>query len=257
MFDCLLKKCDCDKLKNMEIILFSIAAFLSTLLGGLFSIRNKEKIHSIMGFTAGVLMGVVFFDIFPEIIELIRENNFEAKSVMLATAAGFLVFHILEKSILIHHSHEDEYADHKHPHVGVASAVALAGHSFLDGVAIGLGFQVNPTAGVLIGIAVIAHDFTDGMNTVNLMLTHKNDVKKARSFLLLTAIAPILGVASTFFFNLPESLLIIYLGFFAGFLLYIGASDILPEAHSKHSSFKTIGLTVLGMAMIFIITKII
>ncbi len=239
----------------MELILLSAATFLSTLFGGLFSIRNKEKLHRIMGFTAGVLMGVVFFDIFPEIIRLINENGFNTTHAMIAIACGFLVFHILEKTILIHHSHEDEYADHKHPHIGVASALALAGHSFMDGVGIGLGFQISQSVGLLIAIAVIAHDFTDGMNTIGLMLINKNAMKKAKWFLLLDAITPILGVVSTLFFHVPEGFLILYLGFFAGFLLYIGSSDILPEAHSKHSSFKTISLTIAGMALIFIITR--
>ena len=239
----------------MELILLSIATFLSTFFGGLFSIRNKERLHRVMGFTAGVVMGVVFFDILPEIISLIKENDFGTTGAMIALASGFLIFHILEKTILIHHSHEDEYADHKHPHVGIASALALAGHSFMDGVGIGLGFQVNPSVGLLIAVAVIAHDFTDGMNTIGLMLSHKNSVEKSRWFLLLDAFTPVLGVASTFLFHLPESFLILYLGFFAGFLLYIGASDILPEAHSKHSSFKTIGLTIAGMILIFIITR--
>ena len=46
-----------------------------------------------------------------------------------------------------------------------------------------------------------------------------------------------------------------YLGFFAGFLLYIGASDLLPEAHSKHSSIKVIALTLLGVIFIFVVTR--
>lgn len=238
----------------MELFFISIAAFFSTFLGGTFSIRNKEKLHSLMGFTAGVIMGVVFFEIFPEIISLIREFNFDTTWVMVALAAGFLVFHILEKTILIHHSHEEEYADHRHPHVGIASALALAGHSFMDGIGIGLGFQVAPSVGLIIAVAVIAHDFTDGMNTVGLMLSHKNSEEKSRLFLLLVSLAPVLGIISTFFFHLPTSFLILYLGFFSGFLLYIGASDILPEAHSKHSSFKTIGLTILGMTLIFILS---
>jgi ZIP family zinc transporter len=237
----------------MEMILLSIGTFFSTFLGGFFLIKNKDKLHRVLGFTAGVLMGVVFFDIFPEIIELINKNNFSITNVMIALILGFLIFHIFEKSILIHHSHEEEYADHKHPHIGIASAIALAGHSFMDGVGIGLGFQVNPTVGLL--IAVIAHDFTDGMNTVGLMLVNKNTVEKTRWFLLLDAFTPVLGAASTLLFRLPESFLVLYLGFFAGFLLYIGASDILPEAHSKHSSFKTIGLTIAGLVLIFIVTR--
>ena len=241
----------------MEIILLSIGTFLSTLLGGLFSIKNKERLHHIMGFTAGVLIGVVFFDIFPEIINLIKENNFDTTSVMIAIVIGFLSFHILEKTILINHSHEDEYAVHKHPHVGVASAFALIAHSFMDGMGIGLAFQVNTTAGLLVAMAVIAHDFTDGMNTVTLLLTNQNSEKKAKGFLFLDAVAPVLGAFSTFFFHVPELFLILYLGFFAGFLLYIGASDILPEAHSKDSSFRTIGLTIVGMALIFIVSRFI
>jgi ZIP family zinc transporter len=106
-----------------------------------------------------------------------------------------------------------------------------------------------------VAIAVIAHDFTDGMNTVTLMLTHKNTTEKARWFLFLDAITPVLGAFSTLFFKLPENFLVLYLGFFAGFLLYIGASDILPEAHSKNSSIKTIFLTLLGVILIFIITR--
>ena len=239
----------------MEAILLSVATFFSTSFGGLFSIKHKDKLHRIMGFTAGVLLGVVFFDIFPEIINLIKDNSFNPTGAMVALVLGFLLFHILEKTILIHHSHEDTYADHKHPHVGVFSALALAGHSFMDGVGIGLGFQVSPTVGVLVAIAVIAHDFTDGMNTVTLILTHKNTTEKARWFLLLDALTPVLGATSTLFFRLPESFLVLYLGFFAGFLLYIGASDILPEAHSKHSSIKTIFLTLAGIILIFIVTR--
>jgi ZIP family zinc transporter len=239
----------------MEAILLAIGTFFSTSFGGLFSIHHKDKLHKIMGFTAGVLIGVVFFDIFPEIINLIKENNYNPTGAMVALVLGFMLFHILEKSILIHHSHEDEYADHKHPHVGIASALALAGHSFMDGVGIGLGFQVNPAVGLLVAIAVIAHDFTDGMNTVTLLLTNKNSTQRARWFLFLDALTPVLGVISTLFFRLPESFLVLYLGFFAGFLLYLGASDILPEAHSKHSSIKIIGLTIAGLLLIFIITR--
>jgi len=208
-----------------------------------------------MGFTAGVLIGVVSFDIFPEIIDLIKNNNFNPIGAMIALVVGFMMFHIVEKLIVIHHAHEEDYADHKHPHVGILSALALTGHSFMDGVGIGLGFQVSPAVGLIVAIAVIAHDFTDGMNTVILMLTNKNTEKKAKMFLLLDALAPVVGVISTLFFRLPESFLVLYLGFFAGFLLYIGASDILPEAHRNQSSWKIIGLTITGTVFIFIVTR--
>jgi zinc transporter ZupT len=237
------------------LIFLSFLTFVSTFIGGLIGLRFKSKLHLILGFTAGVLLGVVAFDIFPEIHELVIVTGIDIRQAMIALVVGFLVFHIVEKWILIHHMHEDEYGDHKHPTVGVASALALTGHSFLDGVGIGLGFQISPAIGILVAIAVIAHDFSDGLNTVSLMLAHNNTDKKARLFLFFDALAPVLGAASTMLFHLSDTKLLWYLGFFAGFLLYIGASDILPEAHSKHSSVKTIALTVLGVLFIFVVTK--
>ena len=236
-------------------ILLALATFVSTGLGGLFCIREKNRLHLVMGFTAGVLLGVVSFDILPEIMKQVKESNVGATPVMIALVVGFLLFHIVEKLIVIHHAHEGDYADHFHPEVGVFSALALAAHSFMDGLGIGLGFQVSPSVGIFVAVAVIAHDFTDGMNTVALMLAHKNTLQRARWFLLLDALAPILGALSTLLYHLPDNVLGLYLGFFAGFLLYIGASDILPQAHSKHSSWKTVALTVAGTLFIFVVTR--
>jgi len=241
----------------MEAFIFSIASFISTYSGGLLAIKLKNKLHLIMGFVAGVLLGVVFFDIFPEIIQQIKIYNLEPTLVMVSLVFGFLLFHILEKTILIHHAHEGDYAKHLHPEVGVLSALALIGHSFLDGFGIGLGFQVNPAVGVLVAIAVISHDFTDGMNTITLMISHHNEVAKAKTFLFFDALAPVLGVLAASVFMVPAGFIVLYLGFFAGFLLYIGASDILPQAHSEKSSYELIGLTLIGVLFIFCVSRFI
>jgi zinc transporter ZupT len=238
-------------------IILSIGTFFSTLFGGLTGLKNRDQLHRLLGYTAGVLLGVVAFDLLPEIFKSIEAQHTSPTDAMIALVCGFLLFHIIEKSILIHHSNEHEYEVHHHPDVGIASAIALSGHSFLDGVGIGLGFQVGTSVGVAVAIAVIAHDFTDGLNTVNLMLMNKNRSSRAFKLLLVDATAPILGVISTFFFRLSAADLTLYLGLFAGFLLYIGASEILPQAHSKHSSFSTIWLTVAGALFMFIVTRFI
>jgi len=238
-------------------IILSTAAFFSTLGGGLFALKHQDRLHRVLGYTAGVLIGVIAFDILPEIFKTLQEQNMAATLPMVGLVMGFLTFHILEKSILLHHSNESEYVQHHHPHVGVVSALALSGHSFLDGVGIGLGFQVDSRVGIALAIAVIAHDFSDGLNTVSLMLVNKNERPRAIKLLLLDALAPVAGVVSTLLVHLPPRGLLLYLGFFAGFLLYIGASEILPEAHSKHSSYGTMALTVLGVVFMFIVTRFI
>ena len=170
--------------------------------------------------------------------------------------AGFLLFHIIEKSILISHRDEKQYGEHHHPHVGRVSALALAGHSMLDGLGIGLAFQTNTVVGVAVAIAVIAHSFSDGMNTVNLMLAHKNERKKAIRMLFIDAVAPLTGVLLSFLLRPSSGFTLLYLSFFAGFLLYIAASDILPEAHSKHSSYRTIALTIVGVVIMYFVTQL-
>jgi len=234
---------------------FILITFISTFLGGLFGLKHKDKMHLILGLTAGIILGVIAFDIFPEIIEMVGHLGISSTPPMIALVCGFLIFHMAEKFLLIHHSHEDEYGPHTHPTVGKFQALALAGHSFLDGVAIGLAFQVSGATGIIIAIAVIAHDFADGLNTVSMMLRHKNTNKQAIKFLFIDALAPVLGGVSTLFFSLSEKSLLMYLGFFAGFLLYIGVSDILPEAHSKNSSMKVVLMTIIGVLFIFTITR--
>ena len=237
-------------------IILSFFAFLSTLLGGFTALRLKDNLHRLLGYTAGIILGVIAFDLLPEIFRTLQQQKADPTGPMVALVIGFLAFHIVEKSILIHHSQEHEYQLHHHPQVGMASALALSAHSFLDGVGIGLGFQVSNTVGIAVAIAVLAHDFSDGLNTVGLMLANDNNRRSSILFLLLDAVAPVLGALSTLLFTIPDSGLLLYLGFFAGFLLYIGASEILPEAHSQHSSYVTIAMTLLGAATMFGITRL-
>lgn len=241
----------------MAQIFLSLLTFVSTLAGGLTAIKSQKHLHHILGFTAGVIIGVISFDILPEIFEIVHQHDFDATKPMVALVCGFLAFHIIEKLLLIHHAHEGEYGAHRHPQVGILSALALSGHSFLDGVGIGLGFQVNSSVGIAVAVAVIGHDFADGLNTVSLMLTNKNNQRRSLIMLLIDALAPVLGAASTLFFSLPDRYLVLYLGFFAGFLLYIGASDILPQAHEKDSSRITVLLTVTGVAFMYLVTRLV
>jgi ZIP family zinc transporter len=242
----------------MTGLLLSLATSGATIAGGLFALKFRGGMHFLLAFTAGVLLGVVSFDILPEIFGLAQKQGLDVTGAMIALVAGFLLFHSLEKFVLIHHGHEGDYVAHRHPSVGVLSALALVGHSFMDGVAIGLAFQISEAIGIPVAIAVIGHDFCDGVNTVSLMLVHRNTTFRSSAMLVLDAVAPVLGMASTLLFLVPPSMLIVYLGFFAGFLLYISASDILPEAHSQAGSttaISLIGVTCIGAAFMFIAAR--
>ena len=254
------------------VILISFATFVATLCGGLLALRFRDKLHLILGFSAGAVLGVAFFDLLPESLDL-GGKFFSGSTVTAIVALGFFVYLVLDRVVFLH-AHEEtqqrsdlysgeQTGNHDQDRGrtsavsptsprGILGAGSLSIHSFLDGVAIGLAFQVSVAIGAVVAVAVLAHDFSDGINTVNLVLKNDGHRKQAFRWLLVDAIAPVVGAASTLFFHLPEQGLSIVLALFTGFFLYIGASDLLPESYHAHPKFLTTVMTLAGAAVLFI-----
>ncbi|MGW1591353.1 ZIP family metal transporter [Streptomyces sp. NPDC002386] len=243
----------------------AVGAFLMTLIGGVVAQRIGDRRHLVLGLAAGLMLGVVVFDLLPEALSAQPHRIFHVPVVLVLLAAGFLAIHVVERSVAIHRAHEGEYASHEHPHagghrhghdapsLGVAAAGALIVHSLLDGFAIGAAFQAGSGVGAVVAVAIIAHDFADGFNTYTLTRLYGNERRKAIALLACDAVAPVVGAALTLTFTIPARLLGLYLGFFAGFLLYLATSDILPEAHSSHPSRATLLFTVAGAAFMLLV----
>ena len=231
------------------LILIALTAFIATIAGGLFALHLKDRLHLILGFSAGAIIGVGFFDLLPEALSL-GQGTYSNTTTTSIVALGFMGYMIIDRFVSLH-NHSDDHGHDTHTHKGVLGAGSLSLHSFLDGIAIGLSFQVSAAVGVVVTTAVLLHDFSDGINTVSLILQNTGQKKTAFRWLLLDATAPVLGIFSTLFFSLSESSLSIVLAVFCGFFLYIGASDLLPESHHSHPRILTTVLTILGIASMF------
>ena len=237
----------------MTLALIAFAAFCATIAGGLVALRFKDKLHLILGFSAGAVVGVAFFDLLPEAIEL--GQKFHSNTFLLSCVAlGFLIYLVLDRLALLHGAHHDEGAAAPSPTGwrGTLGAGSLSFHSFLDGAAIGLAFHVSTAVGAVVAIAVLTHDFSDGINTMNLVLRNGGNRRVALRWLVLDAVAPAAGIGSTFLFVVPDRAFGVVLAFFGGFFLYIGASDLVPESHHAHPKFLTTLMTLLGAAVIYL-----
>jgi zinc and cadmium transporter len=187
-------------------VLVALGAFVTTLAGGFAALRFRDYQHLILGLAAGLMLGVVAFDLVPEALSQQPGELFGVRLALLAAVVGFLTLHVVERSVAIHRAHEGEYAGHLHaPGVGVFAGSALVGHSVMDGFAIGAAFQAGGTVGVVVSIAVLSHDFADGFNTYTITSLYGNDRRRALTLLIADALAPVIGAASTLLFTIPPA----------------------------------------------------
>jgi ZIP family zinc transporter len=229
------------------LAIVAAAAFLSTLLGGLLALRLRDQLHLILGFSAGAVIGVAFFDLLPESIDL-GERFHSHATILACSALGFLFYLVIDRIMVFHGDASQSGAAVRS---GLTAAI-LCVHSLLDGISVGIAFQTSRQIGIIVAIAVLTHDFSDGINTMNVVLKGHGGRGRALRWLLLDAAAPIAGIASTAFFSLRSSAFGTALALFAGFFLYIGASDLIPESYHAHPKFMTTAMTLAGAAVLYI-----
>ena len=219
---------------------------ISTLLGGLVALRLARDLTTAIALTGGVVVAVALFHILPESIEAVGDPQ----RVGLYVGAGFLFFFLAERALVLHHRDEPEQA-RAHAQVGALGAAGLSLHSFIDGLGIGLAFGVDTATGILVFVAVVCHDFADGLNTVGFVLRQSGDRARAVKWLLIDAAAPLAGAIVGASLSISTEHLGALLAVYAGFFLFMGATDLLPHAH-EHPSAKRVALTVAGFAAILL-----
>ena len=240
----------------MLVIGLAALTVIATFMGGLLALRAKDRFHLVLGLSAGLLLGLVGFDLLPEIFEMNSSELGGVKTISIALISGFLFLHFLEQFVGSHEPAESDYGhDHKHAVeiAGVVGAVAMAGHIFLDGVALALAFKVSTELGIAVFIAMIVHAFSDGLNTVALLIKTNQWREKGKYLLGLDAVARIGGAALGSSLTISDGNLAIYLAAFSGIVIYLATSHILPEAHSKHPSKVTMFATLAGVVIMWLL----
>jgi len=223
---------------------------IATLIGGRVGLKFSGQLPTLLALTGGVVVAVALLDVLPEGIRGVDDANLATVLV----AAGFLGFFLVER-LLVLHNRDEALATLAGERVGILGAAGLSVHSFLDGLGIGFAFGVNSTTGLLVFIAVVSHDFADGLNTVSYVLRQSGNRRAAARWLTIDALAPLLGAIVGSLVAISEHNLGYVLCIYCGIFLYIGACDLLPEAHAQ-SSWTRVGLTALGFALIFAVTRV-
>ncbi len=228
----------------------SLVTVVSTLAGGFLALRLRRDLATLIALTGGIVVAVALFDVLPEAIEAVDD----ATRVGALTGAGFLAFFLAERVLVLHHRDEAEQAQ-AHARVGAFGAAGLSIHSFIDGLGIGLAFGLDAATGLLVFLAVVSHDFADGLNTVSFVLRQSADRRSAVRWLTVDAAAPLAGAIVGSTLSVSDESLGSLLAVYAGFFLFMGATDLLPHAH-EHPSRLRVALTVAGFAVTFAIAAV-
>jgi ZIP family zinc transporter len=234
----------------MLVLGFTSLAMLSTLAGGYVAIRAHRRVHLLLGFGAGVLLGAVFFDLLPEALAVAEQHAWSARVVLGIVVVGLLGFYLMERLLILHACPEEDCTNEAHRRIGRMGALGLILHSTLDGAAIGAATLLNWQSGLLVALAVIAHDSSDGLNTV-LLVTHGERPRKGDLiFLVLDAVAPVVGGLLALAVLPSTAALVVFLALASGFFLYTATGDLLPEAHRRSPSIAVAVATVAGVVLI-------
>jgi zinc transporter ZupT len=218
------------------IYLYATVAGLSDVVAAWIALRGKTaRIDSryIIGFAAGVLLAVSFLEILPEVN--LKEDAF-------VLVLGFLTFYVLEKVMMIHACGESECETHQ---IGPVAVVGMALDNFVDGAGMAVGYLIDPFLGLLITAAVVLHEIPQGLTAALIMQQARWSQPQIVGTLALSGLLYPLGALMAGL--IPAAFLEKALAFIAGVFIYIGASDLLPEAHRKFN-WKVIVAVVSGMA---------
>jgi zinc and cadmium transporter len=154
----------------LPTVLSAIIAFVATISAGLFIKKFKSNIGIICAFSAGFFISLVLFDLLPDVLALAPKAQISIDQLFLSGIAGFVFLFALNFGFSRFHIKNHTMTKTSHPRIGLIATLEFCSHGFLEGLAIGLSFQIQFSLGVVVAIAVVSHDFCDGISTLTLML---------------------------------------------------------------------------------------
>jgi ZIP family zinc transporter len=233
------------------ILAVACAACAATMAGGILALKLAGKLPLVLGFSAGAVIGVAFFDLAPEALQS-GAGIYSARLLLAVAALGFFLYAVLDRLVARH-----DYEGQANPARGMIGAAGFSAHSVLDGFALGIAFETNHAIGLVVAAAVLAHDFADGLNTVNVVVKNGGSRAFALRWLAADAFAPILGAGFSLLVAPRPGVLALLLALFCGFFLHIGASRLLPESQRAWPRPSTTIATLLGAGFLYVVTALV
>lgn len=221
---------------------YALLTSLATVSGGLLPYHprlRRVELRYLIAFASGLMISIVFFEMLPELDWAAASGN------VIALALGFFLVYVLEKLVMIHACGEEECEEHS---LGWPAMIGVSIESLIDGVAIAAAYGMAPALGIVVALAVFAHELPRGFATTVVMQNAGYGRRGVAAALAVDAGFTPLGALAAGLLVTPSRLTNL-VAVAAGTFLYIGAGDLLPEAH-KRFNIKVVAMVVLGALLV-------
>lgn len=246
------------------LILTSIAG-LSTTIGSLIGLAFKKEspkfMSAVLGFTAGVMIGVSFFELLPSSLE---EIGFIKSSIsfVIGFIFIFLIDYFIPHEYIGQKEKINENTDKKLLRTGLFVAIGIAIHNFPEGMATFYSSIVNIKVGAAIAVAIAIHNIPEGIAVSAPVFKATGNRSKAFLWSFLSGVVEPIGAVLTAFLLLPflnAQILGYLLAGIAGLMVFISIDELIPVSKSYGYSHlpivSFIGGLIIMIASLFLLKK--
>ena len=237
-------------------------ALLLTLLSGLFFLigvivyrfvkHKKELTIGAMACALIVILGLICFDLVPELLEIKKWY------LILCVVIGLLFLLLIDK-LIPHHHHEhkeNDEATKEHQghleHIGFITILALLLHNMVEGMALYSVSVNNLESGTLMCLGIGLHNLPFGFQIASNIKSRSKTV----ATILLVLSGLIGGLIVYAFGNISEFVTGIIIALTLGMLLYILIFELLKEVWSNIKKKSTICGIIIGITILMLINLI-
>ncbi|MEK7473009.1 MAG: ZIP family metal transporter [Patescibacteria group bacterium] len=240
-------------MQAINLLFQALLGSVIALFGGVVFLYNR-KLSSVLEkysvpFAAGVLVTVSLLGLIPE-----AEHEIGG-TVYWIVLISFLGVYIFEHLFFDIHHHGDEDG-HTHEIKTSSIGFVIFGdtiHNFIDGVAIGASFMINPNLGLITALSTFLHEVPHEIGDFGILLKAGWNKSKILVVNIISSLMTIVGAFTVYFFNQSDGLNGSLMAISAGVFLYLGASDFLPKIKDQNSNkLKSILPLILGAGIIMV-----
>ncbi len=230
-----------------------LAGVVGTGTGGLIVAITHKRIRlpmsTLLGFSAGVMLAVVFHELIPEALE---DGGFNVG--MLGMVVGVSLMLLLDYA-LPHVHLMAEGRSNSYVRTGILLGLGIALHNFPEGLAIGTSFAHDEFLGYTIALVLALHNLPEGMAMAIPLCVGKVSPMRVWGYTMLAGLPMGAGaLMGGWMGSISPVFLGFGLGFAAGAMLYITCHELIPGAQSESRGYAaTFGIVmgvVVGIAML-------